>query len=186
MYSRIYQEELNIDWFCFINEYPIYVCSNGHPLPQNFNSIREIENACNVVNDMPFHYDANVNDDFVKNIKDFEYLSEKEVADYAETKLPPWLNQYRYSLSQKLFLWTFLEASKRGFFSFWWDDENNLFRKISTPSILRNEFLPWSRNFNRYSVNGSFSPLVFDGKNDLVSFIENQCIQIWPLEDNRF
>lgn len=181
MLAKKKQIELNIDWFCYVNHYPIHVCSNGSLLPKNFSTVNRINETCNYVNKMKCMFNAKINNDFVQEIRDFDYLENLEVVSYVERILPKEMISKELTLSQNLFLWSFLEAAKRGFFSFWWDDEIGVFRLLSWPSGKL--FTEWNAHFNRYSAPNKFHPSLFDQKDNLVKFIENDCFKEWPQQN---
>lgn len=173
-------ESTDIDWFCFLGNRPIYVSSNGGYLPKNFAKIAEWSEMLRSATALPFTYECELNENAIMRYReDFEYLDE-DVENDLKNELPQWLNELRYPFWQKLFAWPFLEMSKRGFFSFWHDNDTKEYVMVSSPSSGR---LEWAKPFNRYDVNDAEFEKIRAGRLNLVDCI-NESFCSWPLSEN--
>lgn len=180
MYSKNEQLSSNIDWFCFINEYPIHVASNGSMLPRNFAKVKDMKDVWQVVNSLPINQDINYELGFVQSLEGYEYLENTDLAKYLEAHIPNWLKKLNLTLKQMLYSWHFLEAARRGFYSFYWDDEKMFYRYIAGPTSPQ---LTPTQPFNMYKTSPLFTPSTLN-KSDIISFLEYKCQQIWPPVDN--
>lgn len=182
MYSKNEQLSSNIDWFCFINEYPIHVASNGSMLPRRFAKIKEMEDVWKIVSSLPTNQEINYELDFVQPLEGYEYLENTDLVNHIEKRIPDWLKKFNLTLKQMLYSWHFLEAARRGFYSFYWDEEKQYYRYIAGPTSPQ---LTPTKQFNIYTTYPSFTPSILN-KIDIVSFLECECQQIWPPSRNNF
>lgn len=177
MYNKNEQIACNIDWFCYINNYPIHVASNGSLLPRKFSTVKRFKAAWEYVNALKEVCVTEYNLDFVMSSKSYDYIEEFSLQDYVKSLLPEWLKKSDLSLKQMLYARHFLTAARKGFYSFGWDEKNNFFRLIAWPDM--SPIMEQRRDINSYVCDGNFTPSYLNGKN-IVDFIEFQCYQTWP------
>lgn len=181
MYNKNEQIACNIDWFCYINDYPIHVASNGSLLPRKFSTVKRFKAAWEYVNAIKEACEPEFNLDFIASSKAYDYIEDYFLQDYIRSLLPEWLKKLNLSLKQMLYARHFLIAARKGFYSFGWDEKNNCFRLIAWPS--KSPVMEHRRDINAYVYDGNFTPSYLNGKN-IVDFIESECYQTWPLNEN--
>lgn len=177
MYSKKEQIANNIDWFFFINEYPIHVASNGSLLPKKFSSVERIKQVWEIVNALPANYEVKYDLNQVDVIKDYRYVDKFNLVSYIKEKMPSWLTSMDLPIYQMMYSWHFFEAARRGFFSFNWDEEENYYILIASPNS--SAYLTPEPPYNLYSTLDSFTPYNLD-RGDILKFLENNCDLKWP------
>lgn len=132
-------KSLDIDWFCFINGFPIHVASNGGELPKNLYSTKEFENIFNLVQNIeskPLNWRINL--EFVNSHrKDYNYINKIDELEQKKFLLSDLTNtdeSIKLDPIQIAYSWSFIEMAKKGFFSF--DRvEGNRYRLVAFPSF---------------------------------------------------
>ena len=177
MYNKNEQATCNIDWFCYINDYPIHVASNGSLLPKKFSTVKRFEAAWEYVNSINEVYEPEFSLDFITSSKAYDYIEYFFLQNHVRHFLPEWLKKLNLSLEQMLYARHFLIAARKGFYSFGWDEKNNYFRLIAWPG--KPPVIERRKDINAYICDEHFIPSYLNGKN-IVDFIESECYQTWP------
>lgn len=104
MNTYLYEDVVNldIDWYCIINNRLVHVASNAGQIPKNFYSIKDLEKIHSIVNRLPKSSEVITNEEWIKTV----------VTEYYE--------QEDATFQEKIDLYTrsFVQKAQKGFISF--------------------------------------------------------------------
>lgn len=104
MITYLYEDMVNldIDWYCIINDRLVHVASNAGQLPKNFYSIEKLKEIQSIVNSLPKSSSVITNEEWINTVATEYY--EQEDGTFQEKK--------------ELYCRSFIQMAQKGFYSF--------------------------------------------------------------------
>lgn len=157
--TRNEQENLDIDWYCSINGHPVHIASMGGVIPEPFSereTLRKIEDS--VIN-LPYIAEVKLNHQVVEQetAEGYNYIIENQLSQYIEETLAylPSFNYNRYwSLHTRLYVCSFVDKARKGFYSYAKIKEHYVL--IAQPTTECNALELPPLYINREGIPGSF------------------------------
>lgn len=135
--------ELDLDWYCIINNRPAHIASMGGPVPESFTervTLREVEE--NVAR-LPFISDVSLNEEFVKKVvsKGYEYVNKFKLNKFIEEtfkEIPSFNYNENWNLPVRMYANSFVDKARKGFYSYARMNETNTYVLVASPSSVLN------------------------------------------------
>ncbi len=121
MYRPIYQVTHDIDCFFVMNGWPIHFASNGGVLPGKLGTISDLQDMQIAAQELPMQYDFELNWVYLDTLNSEDFPTEEEMAEtgFLNTEhFTQFNNIENIPFHVKLYVHSFVEMAKRGFWSF--------------------------------------------------------------------
>lgn len=124
MFTKAQLERTDLNIFFLINSIPVHIASMGTTIPQALNDSKRIAEDWLYVKSLPYSTNFRLNRDYLdRNATDrgYEYLSDERFGYMNDIHSSfPSMDAFEADvpLSVKLYSWSFVDMTRRGFFSF--------------------------------------------------------------------
>lgn len=135
--------ELDLDWYCIINNRPAHIASMGGPVPESFTErviLREIEE--NVAR-LPFICDVTLNEEFVNKVvaRGYEYIKKFKLNKFIEETfkaIPSFNYNENWNLPVRMYVTSFVDKARKGFYSYARLYDTDTYVLVASPSSVLN------------------------------------------------
>lgn len=140
--SRREQENLDIDWFCIINNKPVHIASMGGYIPVPFNERKYLRKIQKKVAALEYISEVNLNMEHVEReiLDGYDFIDaiigdDNLIVNIEElfASIPSFTYNMEWNLKTRLYSSTFVNKARKGFYSYarLWD--TNMYELVAAP-----------------------------------------------------